>query len=154
MPLNKPLRTDDWPLSFLEGKDLGAIFGDGDGVLEVGAVAAVDGDGGPAVLEDTDFGTAGVDHGLDGEDHAGLEAGALACGAEVGDLGVFVHGAADAVADELADDAKAFGFTELLDSGGDVAEAAADLALLDGLFEGELGDFEEAGGAGATWPMG
>ena len=70
---------------------MGAVFCDSYGVLEVGAVAAVDGDGGPAVLEDTDFGAAGVDHGFDGQDHASFEAGAFAGRAEVGDLGVFVH---------------------------------------------------------------
>ena len=68
--------------------------------------------------------------------------------AEVGDLGVFVHGAADAVADELADDAEALGLAELLDGGGDVAEPSANLALLDGLFERGLGDFEELCGFG------
>ncbi len=112
-------------------------------MLEVGGVAAVDGYGGPTVFKYLHFRASGVDHWLDGEDHAGLEARAFAGGAEVGHLGVFVHGAADAVADELADDAEAFGLAELLDGGGDVAEAAADLALLDGLFEGGFGYFEE-----------
>ena len=81
----------------------------------MGAVAAIDGNCGPAIFEDADFRAAGVDHGLDGEYHAGLEAGAFARVAEVGDLGVFVHGATDSVADELADYAKTFGFAELLD---------------------------------------
>jgi hypothetical protein len=101
----------------------------------MGAIAAVDGNGGPTVFQHADFRAAGVDHGLDSEDHAGLEAGAFAGVAEVGDLGVFVHGAADSVANELADDAEAFGLAELLDGGGDVAETAADLALLDGFLE-------------------
>ena len=47
------------------------------------------------------------------------------------------------MADELADDAEAFGLADLLDGGGDVAEAASGLALLDRLFEGGLGDLEE-----------
>ena len=131
-----------------EGEDLGAVFGDGDGVLEVGAVAAVDGDGGPAVGEDFDLGGARVDHGFDGEDHAGFEAGAFAAGAEVGDLGVFVHLLADAVADELLDDAVACGFADLLDGEGDVAEAATDLGGGDGAVKGLLGDFEEFGDGG------
>ena len=71
---------------FLKSKDLGAVLGDGDSVLEVGAVAAVDGDGGPTVLEDADFRAASVDHGLDGQDHARFEAGAFAGRAEVWDL--------------------------------------------------------------------
>jgi hypothetical protein len=111
-------------------------------VLEVGAIAAVDGDCGPTILENADFRAPGVDHGLDGEDHASLEARTLAGVAEVGDLGIFVHGAADSVADKLPDDAETFGLAELLDGGRDVAKAAADLALLDGLFERGLGDFE------------
>ena len=43
---------------------------------------------------------------------------------------------------------KPCGLAHLLDGGGDVAEAAADLALLDGRFEGGLGDFEELCGLG------
>src|SRR5271170_1993257 len=131
---------------FLACQHLGAIFCDGYGVLEVGAVTAVDCDGCPTVLEDTDFRAAGVDHGLDGENHAGLEAGALAGWAEVGDLGVLVHGTADAMADKLADDAEALGLAVLLDCGGDIAETPTHLALLDGFFEGGLGDFEEFAG--------
>src|ERR1700733_11821770 len=57
--------TQNWPI-FLARQHLGAIFCYGHSVLEVGAVAAVDGDGGPTVLEDADFGASGVDHGLDG----------------------------------------------------------------------------------------
>src|ERR1700747_2261067 len=90
----------------LASQHLGTIICDGYGVLEVGAVAAVDGDGGPTILEDADFGAARVKHRLDGEDHAGLEAGAFTGVAEVGHLGVFVHGATNSVADELADHAE------------------------------------------------
>ena len=75
-----------------------------------------------------------------------LRRGPLPRVAEVGDLGVFVHGAADAVADELADDAEALGLAHLLDGGGDVAKPAADLALVDGGFERGLGDVEQLRG--------
>ena len=53
-----------------EGEDLGAVVGDGDGVLEVGGAAAVGGDDGPAVVEHSVSARAGVDHGLDGEARA------------------------------------------------------------------------------------
>jgi hypothetical protein len=108
----------------------------------MGAIAAVNGNCGPTVLEDADFRAAGIDHRFDGEDHAGLETRAFTGVAEVGNLGIFVHGAADSVADKLADNAEAFGLAELLNGGGDVAETAPHLALLDGSFERGLGDFE------------
>ena len=107
------------------------------------AVAAVDGNCGPTVIENANFGAAGVDHWFNGEDHAGLEAWAFAGVAKVGYLGVFVHGAAYAVSNELADDAEALSLAQSLDGGGDVAEAATDLTLLDRLFEGGEGHFEE-----------
>ena len=131
---------------FLTRQHLWTIFCDGDGVLEVGAVTSVVGDGGPAVFEDVNFGPPGVDHGLNREDHAGLETGAFAAVAEVRNLGIFVHGTANAMADELADDTEALGLAELLDDGGDIAEATADLALLNGLFKGGEGDIEELAG--------
>src|SRR5205814_908464 len=49
------------------GQDLGAVVGDGDGVLEVGRQGAVGGDHGPAVVHEQCGGLAHVDHGLDGE---------------------------------------------------------------------------------------
>ena len=70
----------------------------------------------------------------------------MPAGPKLGTWGSSCIDAADSVADELADDTEAFGLTELLDGGGDVAEATADLALLDGLFEGGFGDFEEPSG--------
>src|SRR3954464_4706163 len=58
-----------------EREDLGAVLGDGDGVLEVGAELAVGGDDRPPVGEDPGLGGADVDHGLDGEDVADPELG-------------------------------------------------------------------------------
>src|SRR4030095_15297795 len=78
-----------------EGEDLGALGGDGDGVLEVGGAGAVAGDDGPAVVEDPGLGAALVDHGLDGQGEAGLEAEAAAGSAVVGHLGLLVHAGAD-----------------------------------------------------------
>src|SRR5260370_25768912 len=78
---------------FLASQHLGAIFCYGYGVLEVGAVAPIDGYGSPAVLEHTNFGAAGVDHGLDGEDQACLEAVGVVGGAAAVDLGGCAPGA-------------------------------------------------------------
>ena len=58
------------------GEDLGAVVGDGDGVLGVGGEAAVGGDHGPLVVEELGAGAAEADHRLDG---VGL-ARARACG--------------------------------------------------------------------------
>src|SRR3954451_18252651 len=69
----------------------------------------------PAVVAHADHVAAGGDHRLDGEDHALLEGDALVWGAVVGDLGLLVHLAADAVADEGADDGEALGLDVLLD---------------------------------------
>jgi hypothetical protein len=109
-------------------------------MLEVGAVASVVGNGSPAVFEDVNFGPPGIDHGLNREDHAGLETGAFATVTEVRNLGVFVHGTANAVADELADDSEALSLAEFLDGSGDVTESTADLALLNGIFKGGKSD--------------
>jgi hypothetical protein len=117
-------------------------------VLEVGTVTSVDGDGGPSVGQNTNFRASGVDHGLNSENHAGLEAGAFAGAAKVGDLGIFVHGTADSVAYELADDTETLSFAEVLDGGGYIAEAPADLTLLNSSSEGGLGDVEELLGGG------
>src|SRR3546814_4335436 len=53
-----------------EGEDLVAGGGDADGMLELGRELHVAGDGGPAVLQDLHLRAAGVDHRLDGEEHA------------------------------------------------------------------------------------
>src|SRR5438046_1227959 len=80
------------------------LFCDSDGVLKVGGQRSVGGADRPAVGLHVDLVGAGVDHGLDRQRHAGLETRRGAGDAEVGDLGVLVHLAADPVADELADD--------------------------------------------------
>ncbi len=50
------------------------------------------------------------------------------------------------MADELADDSEALSLAHLLDGGGDIEEAAAGLALMDGGFERGLGGFEQLSG--------
>ena len=66
-----------------------------------------------------------VDHRLDGEDHARLQRHAGAGRAEMHDIGLVVEELADAVADEIADHAGAFGLGEGLDGGADIARGVA-----------------------------
>ena len=80
-------------------------------------------------------GPARVDHRLDRQNHASLEPGALPCIAEVGNLGIFVHGPADAVADKLTDDPESLGFTDPLNGGGNIAQTPPHLALQNGLLQ-------------------
>ena len=123
----------------------GAVAGDRDRELEVGGQRAVLGVDRPVVVAHPHGVAAGRDHRLDGQDHALLEQRALAGLAEVGDLRVLVHVAADAVADERAHDREAVGLDLLLDGVGDVAEAVAGPALLDGGEQRALGRREQLG---------
>ena len=83
------------------------------------------GDDGPAVGQGFEVAFAGVDHGFDGEDHAGDDGFAGAGFAVVENLGVFVDVLADAVAAEFADDGEAVFLGVCLDGGADVAEEDA-----------------------------
>src|SRR3954452_12787590 len=129
-----PRGEDPWPLRR-----------DGDGELEVGGERAVLGVDRPAVVAHPDHVAAGGDHRLDGQDHALLERDAPVGRAVVRDLGLLVHVAADAVADQRADDREALGLDVLLDGVRDVAEAVARAALLDGGEQRALGHVEELG---------
>src|SRR6266545_3680863 len=86
------------------GQDLGAVLGDRDGVLEVGGEAAVGGDRRPVVLEHAHLPGSRSHHGLDGQDHPGLEHRAAAGLAEIRDLRLFMQLAANAVAHERPHD--------------------------------------------------
>ena len=86
---------------------------------------------GPVVAAHPDLGRAGVDHRLDREHHARLQLRARARLAEVGDLRVLVHVAADAVPDQRADDREPLGLDLALDRVRDVAEVVAGPRLLD-----------------------
>src|SRR5829696_350242 len=125
-------------------EDTGPLGGDRDRELEMGGERPVLGVDRPVVAADPDGRAPYVDHRLDGQDHALLERRALARRPEVRDLRVLMHVAADAVADELADDRKAL----LLDRGlhrvRDIAEAVADVALLDSIEQGLLRGAQEA----------
>src|SRR5919112_2824040 len=80
----------------------GAVFGDGDGVLEVGGEGAVSRVDGPSVpLAEADTVVAERDHGLYGEGHPGEQARARIRAAVVRYLGVLMHLAADTVGDQV-----------------------------------------------------
>src|SRR6478609_4954278 len=77
---------------------------------------------------------------------AGGGSGAAPGWAVVGDLGVLVHAAADAVADQASDDAEAAGLDDLLDGVAHVPEPLALAALLDGGLEPEVAGLDQVGG--------
>src|SRR5215204_4325104 len=96
-PALTPLRSI---LTAVLGQHPRDLVGYGDGVLEVGGEGAVRGVDGPAVpLAEADVVAAGGDHWLDGEGHPREEARPGTWPAVVGDLGVLVHLAPDAVGD-------------------------------------------------------
>src|SRR4051812_2967868 len=101
------------------------VIGDGDRVLEMGGEATIFGYSRPPIVFDQDLRAAGVDHRLDGDHHPGGQAAALGGVAVVRDVRVLVHGAADAVADELPDDRVTVGLGVRLDGPADVAETVA-----------------------------
>src|SRR5438270_3175814 len=83
-------------------QDLEALLRDEDGVLPLRGERMVGRHDGPAVGELADVALAGIDHGLDGESHAGHELQALAGPPVMQDLRFLVEALADAVAAELA----------------------------------------------------
>ena len=101
-------------------EDFAAAGAHGHGVLKVGGPGAVCGDGGPVVVQHLYAEGAEGDHGLDGQDHAALEAGQVVGGAVVGDLGVLMQVAAHAVAHVFPHDAEAEGLDEVLDGAADL----------------------------------
>jgi hypothetical protein len=106
--------------------------------------AAVLGLDGPAVAHFADLALAGVDHRLDGEDHAGHQFLQGAGAAVVQYLRLLVEHLADAVAAELAHYAVAGFFGVLLDRVADVAQVCARLDLLDAQPHALVGDVGQA----------
>ena len=73
------------------------MVGDQDSVLEMSGGLAVGSDGGPLVRKDADFFGSQINHGLDGEGHARFEFWADAAFSKIGNLGIFVETATDAM---------------------------------------------------------
>ena len=118
-------------------------LGDDDGVLVMGRKAAVGGADGPAVAVERDAAGAGGDDRLDGDDQA-LGEKMAGCGiGVVWDAGIFVNGAANAVAAEFADDVEAaaadFAFDGAADVFGAIAGAGGGESLVEGAF-GAVGE--------------
>lgn len=124
------------------------MVGDQNGVLEMRGGLAVGGDGGPPVRKDADFFGSQIDHGLDGEGHARFEFWADAAFSKIGNLGIFMETASDAVSNKFANDAEAifngFGFDEI----GNVADAVSGPGEFHSAAQNALGDCEESLGFG------
>ena len=116
-----------------------AISGDGDAVFEVSAVAAVGGDSGPLIAQETGFRLSVIHHRLDGDDHALAQSGTPSSGTKVWNLRLFVQTRADSVSNELAHHAEAVGL-DVVCRGlsmviGDDEILAVTGPLFDGLYE-------------------
>ena len=84
------------------GDDHGAIFGNGDHLLEVGARLSVARAYQPPILALKHFSGAHVDHGLNGQHHANLQLHSQVPMSVVGNVGLFVHISAHAMANIFA----------------------------------------------------
>ena len=127
-----------------DGEDFVAGVGNEHFVFPLGGEFAVFGDYGPAVVEDAQVAFALVNHGFDGEDHAGLQHGAGASFAVVDDLRVFVEAAADTVAAKFLHHGITGVFGDLLAGIADVAEGDAGLHNLDTGHHALVGDVDQA----------
>src|SRR5262245_32501115 len=121
------LASDGRRLVLPERQHLDAVVGHEHGVLELRRERAVDGDRGPAVVEDLGLPVAEVDHRLDREGHARQQRLAGAGLAVVEDRGRGVEDPADAVAGDLAHHLVALRLGEALDGVSDVARPRARL---------------------------
>ena len=83
------------------GKNLETVLGDGERVLKLCRQGSVLGYCRPAIGENLYFEIAGIDHRLDGEEHAGLEQLALATAAEMHDVGGIMKNLSQSMAAEI-----------------------------------------------------
>lgn len=112
----------------------------------MGGEAAVGSADGPAVAVERNAARAGGDDGLDGDDKAfGKEMTGGGIG-KIGDAGLFVNGAAYAVAAEFADDMETAAADFALDGATDVLGAIAGTRGGESLAEGALGTTGESAG--------
>src|SRR5690554_964897 len=117
-----------------------AVFGDENGVFPLCGQAAILGDDGPAVRQFGNGGLAGVDHRLNGEDHARFEFRAGAGATVMQYLRFFVEVFADAVTAEFTYDRKAVGFGVTLNGVADVAQTRAGAYGVDAKPHALIGD--------------
>lgn len=100
-------------------------------------------DYGPAIRKNTNIGAAHVNHRFDGEDHAGLQAGARASFSVVGDLGFFVQFPPDPVPDKFADDRVTVFLDMLLNGRANVVQTISGPSLIDPLMQSFFGALQE-----------
>src|SRR4029077_10655743 len=112
------------------------IRSDRHGVFEMRRAAAVGGHRGPLIVENPHFRPACVNHRLDGENHAFLDARAVAGLAVIRQVRLFVHFGANSMADELTHHREAMLFDPLLHGRGDITQAIPRPNLLNGLIQG------------------
>jgi len=128
-------------------QDLRPVFGDGNGVLEMGTKAGVGGDDGPAVIESLDLLFTDVDHGLDGDNQAWFQDEIVAIGVnEIWHSGVFVHIESDAVADKVLDDGEAGLFDKGTYDVGHFKPSSMGQAVFHSQLQDVLGSLNEAFG--------
>src|SRR5436190_20326952 len=142
----KPFQGTLYGISASNSKHFGAVIGHGDGVLEMGAEAPVGRLHRPPVVHQHRPRPAHVHHGLHGEHVPHPELDPPPRGAVVRDLGLLVHGRADAVAHVLLHDRVAGPLGDGLHRVADVGEAVAVADLGDGGLEALLGDLHEPAG--------
>src|SRR3954469_13721757 len=127
-----------------QGENLHAGFGDTDRMLELGRQRTIAGDRGPAVAQHLHAIAAQIDHGLDGEEHAGLQGNAAAGLAVMDNVGQGVEHLAQAVATEVAHHgALLLAFGIRLDGIADVAGGGARLHRRDAAHHGFIGDLDQ-----------
>lgn len=115
-------------------------------MFPLGGEAAVFGDHGPLVRHQSYVAFASVDHGLDGEGHAGLQDNAGACFSVVQHLWLLVKDFANAVAAVFAHHGKVVGFGVFLDAVADVAQMDAGFDHFHAQFHAFVADTAQAFG--------
>jgi len=126
------------------GENIGAVASDDHGVFELSGEEAIGGYRGPSIFEIAHLGCALVDHRFDGEDHARLQTAAGSGRAKVEHLGIFVKGAANAVATVLADYRVSPFFHKALDGVADIPQAIAGDGCLEAYFHCLTGGGDES----------
>ena len=119
------------------------IFGDCDGMLEMGRGFFVRSDDGPLITEDLHLGSTEIDHRFNRQDEPFDQPWRGLPLHIIGNLRRFVQIRADTVTDELADDRKTSLLGALLNSARDVRHPVAYGRLFDALKQRLFGDLKQ-----------
>src|SRR5712692_7163872 len=112
-------------------------------MLEMSAVAAVGGYGGPLVFEHAGSRLAGIHHRLYCQHHAFTQTRAMSAGSEVWNLRLFMQPGSNAVTHELTHHTEAVGFNKLLHRGPHISDSIADASRLDAPVQRSLRNFQQ-----------